>query len=100
MGDRSPIAYRSGYGTTRSGGERCSAGRSYRSRVDRYAVVEVAAVWTTLAQAHKLVLAAGRNPVGLGVSMPGVAGRLPVLSLIHISEPTRLGMISYAVFCL
>ena len=22
-----------------------------------------------------------------------------VLSLIHISEPTRLGMISYAVFC-
>src|SRR5450759_5747007 len=26
-------------------------------------------------------------------------GTLP-LSLIHISEPTRLGMISYAVFCL
>src|SRR5450759_3228973 len=25
---------------------------------------------------------------------------VPVLSLIHISEPTRLGMISYAVFCL
>src|SRR5450759_5502971 len=24
----------------------------------------------------------------------------PFLSLIHISEPTRLGMISYAVFCL
>src|SRR5428012_15549 len=24
----------------------------------------------------------------------------PELSLIHISEPTRLGMISYAVFCL
>src|SRR5450756_2697859 len=24
----------------------------------------------------------------------------PHLSLIHISEPTRLGMISYAVFCL
>src|SRR5450756_1732687 len=23
----------------------------------------------------------------------------PALSLIHISEPTRLGMISYAVFC-
>ena len=22
------------------------------------------------------------------------------LSLIHISEPTRLGMVSYAVFCL
>ena len=27
--------------------------------------------------------------------------RIPIyLSLIHISEPTRLGMISYAVFCL
>src|SRR5450756_2784442 len=36
---------------------------------------------------------------------PGVAGARPRvtfmrLSLIHISEPTRLGMISYAVFCL
>src|SRR5659263_722263 len=27
-------------------------------------------------------------------------GQASVLSLIHISEPTRLGMISYAVFCL
>src|SRR5450756_3124408 len=27
-------------------------------------------------------------------------GRGSYLSLIHISEPTRLGMISYAVFCL
>src|SRR5659263_108611 len=27
------------------------------------------------------------------------AGALDALSLIHISEPTRLGMISYAVFC-
>src|SRR5450756_1839142 len=27
-------------------------------------------------------------------------GDVPGLSLIHISEPTRLGMISYAVFCL
>ena len=29
-----------------------------------------------------------------------VYGFLMDLSLIHISEPTRLGMISYAVFCL
>src|SRR5450759_1493899 len=29
-----------------------------------------------------------------------VAGVDLALSLIHISEPTRLGMISYAVFCL
>src|SRR5450759_3210840 len=27
-------------------------------------------------------------------------GEIYNLSLIHISEPTRLGMISYAVFCL
>src|SRR5450756_2784860 len=27
-------------------------------------------------------------------------GKILELSLIHISEPTRLGMISYAVFCL
>src|SRR5450759_5555700 len=43
-----------------------------------------------------------------GVVVPvweDAAGRMafrapPPLSLIHISEPTRLGMISYAVFCL
>src|SRR5450756_2884997 len=29
-----------------------------------------------------------------------VGGAIMTLSLIHISEPTRLGMISYAVFCL
>src|SRR5450756_2406344 len=31
---------------------------------------------------------------------PGVTSQIHDLSLIHISEPTRLGMISYAVFCL
>src|SRR5450759_3268334 len=30
----------------------------------------------------------------------GLRGSVLELSLIHISEPTRLGMISYAVFCL
>src|SRR5450756_797827 len=34
----------------------------------------------------------------IGVSRVYVPNRY--LSLIHISEPTRLGMISYAVFCL
>src|SRR5450759_5588909 len=41
------------------------------------------------------------------VAMGSVTPRVPAtsraarrLSLIHISEPTRLGMISYAVFCL
>eukprot|EP00825_Cyclidium_porcatum_P031391 TRINITY_DN33249_c0_g1_i1.p1 TRINITY_DN33249_c0_g1~~TRINITY_DN33249_c0_g1_i1.p1 ORF type:complete len:142 (-),score=19.57 TRINITY_DN33249_c0_g1_i1:7-432(-) len=32
--------------------------------------------------------------------LPVLSVNLPELSLIHISEPTRLGMISYAVFCL
>src|SRR5660397_252062 len=37
----------------------------------------------------------------LGVSPPTVAEMLTrLLSLIHISEPTRLRRISYAVFCL
>src|SRR5428012_23765 len=43
--------------------------------------------------------AAGRQ----GPRRPGeqiaVRAAFDVLSLIHISEPTRLGMISYAVFC-
>src|SRR5450756_2801208 len=33
-------------------------------------------------------------------SVREAVGRALELSLIHISEPTRLGMISYAVFCL
>src|SRR5450756_2669513 len=34
------------------------------------------------------------------VAEGGRLHRVGYLSLIHISEPTRLGMISYAVFCL
>src|SRR5450756_2452190 len=51
----------------------------------------------------------GGKPNGIGIGDPqpdealglyrGRAATL-LLSLIHISEPTRLGMISYAVFCL
>src|SRR5450759_5837903 len=33
-------------------------------------------------------------------ALAGLPLRKLPLSLIHISEPTRLGMISYAVFCL
>ena len=39
------------------------------------------------------------NPDGCGLRA-GLIRELQSLSLIHISEPTRLGMISYAVFCL
>src|SRR5665254_10598 len=37
---------------------------------------------------------------GRQISPPGHRGGGPGLSLIHISEPTRLLSISYAVFCL
>src|SRR5665648_232838 len=40
-----------------------------------------------------------QTPQGLGHLRHHVR-KLLGLSLIHISEPTRLGMISYAVFCL
>src|SRR5665648_116206 len=36
----------------------------------------------------------------VGECTPFVMESILYLSLIHISEPTRLGMISYAVFCL
>src|SRR5665648_1192736 len=43
---------------------------------------------------------AGDSAQGTGVDDNRTAGAAAPLSLIHISEPTRLGMISYAVFCL
>src|SRR5450759_4160614 len=41
-----------------------------------------------------------RTPLGYEIRAVGQSQRAARLSLIHISEPTRLGMISYAVFCL
>src|SRR5665648_980947 len=40
------------------------------------------------------------KPGGTLIYDPNGIVKHPSLSLIHISEPTRLGMISYAVFCL
>src|SRR5450759_2449086 len=39
-------------------------------------------------------------PLGMGLNFIVNGREVLILSLIHISEPTRLGMISYAVFCL
>src|SRR5678815_1986179 len=39
-------------------------------------------------------------PMFPAAAIPGTEGINPYLSLIHISEPTRLLSISYAVFCL
>src|SRR5450756_2860996 len=47
-----------------------------------------------------LCRSARRRRVGGRAEMCGTALQRAHLSLIHISEPTRLGMISYAVFCL
>src|SRR5450759_5792770 len=54
-------------------------------------------------EVRDLSLLDGERPVGVdrhvgveSLELPGLVD----LSLIHISEPTRLGMISYAVFCL
>src|SRR5450756_2643714 len=44
--------------------------------------------------------AADADAEALARACEHVCPALPILSLIHISEPTRLGMISYAVFCL
>ena len=55
-------------------------------QVQRLEPAHYAAIHRRLEQA----LADGALGVSLGLG----------LSLIHISEPTRLGMISYAVFCL
>ena len=42
-----------------------------------------------------------RRAIEFGFNKEELAeARSNILSLIHISEPTRLGMISYAVFCL
>ena len=41
-----------------------------------------------------------RSPYGRAADIWSLGMTLCELSLIHISEPTRLGMISYAVFCL
>src|SRR5450759_4297155 len=43
---------------------------------------------------------ADRDASGRGLQTFDLRTTVHALSLIHISEPTRLGMISYAVFCL
>ena len=48
----------------------------------------------------KVLKDAQKHPNNYRDLLVRVAGFTQYLSLIHISEPTRLGMISYAVFCL
>src|SRR5450756_3081658 len=89
----------------------CSRGRSVDKEVHK--PVGLALPFGELAEKSKvLVTIAGAGDVNFGdgvtpyISSGGVdypwesASAVFTLSLIHISEPTRLGMISYAVFCL
>src|SRR5665648_1193905 len=57
---------------------------------------EVKVVERVVVESHDLASCVTRV-----IASPAACRRvLQALSLIHISEPTRLGMISYAVFCL
>ena len=47
-----------------------------------------------------VALIAEKNDHKVTLFLAGDGVQILNLSLIHISEPTRLGMISYAVFCL
>ena len=59
-----------------------------------------AAEETVGAEEARLVDVVAREPARILVEVTGAVATALGLSLIHISEPTRLGMISYAVFCL
>src|SRR5660397_235396 len=47
-----------------------------------------------------LTVVGGSTGAGKSTLVNGLVGTTVTLSLIHISEPTRLRRISYAVFCL
>ena len=47
-----------------------------------------------------ILITTKRGKTGKPAVSYSASGSVQNLSLIHISEPTRLGMISYAVFCL
>src|SRR5450759_4318223 len=77
--------------------------------IDRYVLAAVVMVMYMLSAPVFARLAERKSRwmlVGIGVILwslaSGASGLAAtfLLSLIHISEPTRLGMISYAVFCL
>src|SRR5450756_2865084 len=82
----------------------------------RGAGLRILVIWAAIAVAAAVAAALfwfyGRDMLGnsrAAFALARLSGKVPgwamvgapvILSLIHISEPTRLGMISYAVFCL
>ena len=87
--------------------EQLNAENALRQEISRKIFIEAEAM---LAQQERIETAIVLAKEGWHAGVIGiVASRLVdkyhlptilILSLIHISEPTRLGMISYAVFCL
>src|SRR5659263_192754 len=65
----------------------------------REKMIDISVNQTAHQKAHEKV-GKGVVPVDAHFHVKGVGVVVLGLSLIHISEPTRLGMISYAVFCL
>ena len=49
---------------------------------------------------RRIILQSDVETIIITLQLDKIKRALVDLSLIHISEPTRLGMISYAVFCL
>src|SRR5450756_2568967 len=72
--------------------ERLKPSRAFASILKSYTAYVIYKVCTVLELVREGREAAEGNRASLVVDVH--------LSLIHISEPTRLGMISYAVFCL
>src|SRR5450756_1722888 len=63
-------------------------------------VLVLAVVWTMTVGLEGGLIWAFLGGLIIDVLLMRPLGLTAFLSLIHISEPTRLGMISYAVFCL
>src|SRR5665648_1228006 len=83
--------------------DRCIHGVLGSRRGDRQVLFVVGAVGTQSAgwvgSTHLVLMGTALCGLALWVVCWSVSAGVR-LSLIHISEPTRLGMISYAVFCL
>src|SRR5450756_2815056 len=87
--------YESGYGVPEAEGtEEFKSREELGHLADGWPAARLVEIWNSLP---------GVVPVSKFTNRAVAVGRVwkvLQLSLIHISEPTRLGMISYAVFCL
>src|SRR5450756_1999771 len=84
--------------TVYAGGWFTSVGRQSRNYIAALDASGNATSWNPNADSYVLALAVSGTTVYAGGYFTSIGGQTRnCLSLIHISEPTRLGMISYAV---